>query len=120
MSGLPEEEHSAVGTVQVTMPATGGVSSAELVAWLKRPGERVEPEEALCLVEWDGQRAEVTAPAAGVLRMISVGPGRTVATGNSLALIDVGVLDAVRDAAPRRRFTPEPEVKELADSVPRG
>jgi len=73
------------------MPDTGGVLNAEIVAWLKRPGEQVEEEEALCLVAWGGQRAEITAPARGVLRMIAVGAGKTVAAGNSLALIDIGV-----------------------------
>ena len=113
MSALPTDAaRSGVGTVQVTMPDLGGARSADIVAWLKCPGEQVDAEEALCLVAWDGQRAEITAPAAGVLRMIAVGAGKSVATGSSLALIDISVRETGHE------LVPEPLLRDAPVAAP--
>jgi pyruvate/2-oxoglutarate dehydrogenase complex dihydrolipoamide acyltransferase (E2) component len=82
---------SASATVEVTMPETGSPEMARLSAWLKRPGETVQVEEAICLVAWAGSSAEVASPAAGVLRMVAVAAGDQLTIGGALAVIDVGV-----------------------------
>ena len=79
------------GTVEVTMPETGSSEGASVLAWLKQPGEQVKAEEPICLVAWDDVTAEVTSPAAGVMRMLALAPGNRAETGGSLAIIDVGV-----------------------------
>lgn len=73
------------------MPETGSPNGASVLAWLKQPGEEVEDEEPICLVAWDEVTAEVTSPAAGVMRMLALAPGNRAQTGGSLAIIDVGV-----------------------------
>jgi 2-oxoglutarate dehydrogenase E2 component (dihydrolipoamide succinyltransferase) len=104
-------EAGETGTVEVTMPDTGTGQGAAVVAWLKQPGEGVEADEPICVVAWDDNTGEVTSPATGVLRMLAVAPGDEVATGTSLAVVDVGV------RAPRRPPTPPPPRPE---TLPRG
>jgi len=91
------------------MPETGSGHGATVVAWLKHPGERVEAEEPICLVAWDEFSAEVTSPAAGVLRMLAVAPGEAAATGASLAVIDVGLRSPIPEPTEPPLVEPEPE-----------
>jgi pyruvate/2-oxoglutarate dehydrogenase complex dihydrolipoamide acyltransferase (E2) component len=79
------------GTVEVTMPATGANEPVVLAAWLKHPGDRVADDEAICVVDLRGDRAEVASPAAGVLRMVTASAGQRVIVGSALAIIDVAV-----------------------------
>jgi pyruvate/2-oxoglutarate dehydrogenase complex dihydrolipoamide acyltransferase (E2) component len=81
-------------TVEVTMPATASPRPARLLGWLKRPGQAIAAEEALCRIYYEGQEAEIASPADGVLRMLAVGAGHATPTGATLALIDVGAPEA--------------------------
>ena len=61
----------------VVLPKWGlTMLDATLVEWLKQEGERVEVDDAICLVETDKVDAEVTAPVAGVLGPLLVHEGR--------------------------------------------
>jgi 2-oxoglutarate dehydrogenase E2 component (dihydrolipoamide succinyltransferase) len=60
---------------------------ATLVEWLKQEGERVEVDDAVCLVETDKVDAEVTAPVAGVLGPPLVQKDDVVAVGTKLTTI---------------------------------
>ena len=61
----------------VVLPKWGlTMLDATLVEWLKQEGERVEVDDAICLVETDKVDAEVTAPVAGVLGPPLVAEGR--------------------------------------------
>jgi pyruvate/2-oxoglutarate dehydrogenase complex dihydrolipoamide acyltransferase (E2) component len=102
-------EGDAVTSVAVTMPETGSEAVARMIAWHRGRGESVETHEPLCIVAWDGVTAEIESPASGVLEMLVVAPGQPIATGATLARIDV---PAEREPAP----PPEPE----PDPVPLG
>ena len=58
-----------------------------IVAWLKRPGERVTKGEPLFQVETDKAVTEVEAPADGVLERIVRGEGTRVPVGDIVATI---------------------------------
>ena len=86
------------------MPDTGSSARASVIAWRRRPGDAVEAGEALCVVAWEGNTAEIESPASGFLRMLAVGAGQSALTGATLALIDV----AVRvEAEPEPQSEPE-------------
>ena len=85
---------TASSTVEVTMPATGSEAPITVAAWLKQPGERVSGQEAICVVEWESQRAELASPADGVLRMVTVAARQRVIAGSTLAVIDTAVTAA--------------------------
>jgi pyruvate/2-oxoglutarate dehydrogenase complex dihydrolipoamide acyltransferase (E2) component len=71
------------------MPQAGTESGkARILAWLKRPGETVQPDEPICRVSADGAIAEIVSPDAGTVRRILVGVGASVEEGHSLAEIE--------------------------------
>jgi pyruvate/2-oxoglutarate dehydrogenase complex dihydrolipoamide acyltransferase (E2) component len=61
---------------------------ATVVRWLRGVGERVEEGEPIALLETDKATVELEAPEAGVLAVIEVEPGATVAVTERLAVID--------------------------------
>ena len=89
-------------TVEVTMPPTGSEAPVTVTAWLKHPGETVADQEAICVVEWGEDSAEVASPAHGVLRMVTVAAGERLIVGSTLAVVDVAL------AAKPGRFSPGP------------
>jgi 2-oxoglutarate dehydrogenase E2 component (dihydrolipoamide succinyltransferase) len=64
------------------------VADATLVAWRKKPGDRVARDENLVDLETDKVVLEVPAPADGVLEEIKVGDGGTVTSGDLLAVLN--------------------------------
>lgn len=74
---------------EVTMPVLGlTMESGTIQKWLKQPGEHVEKEEPLFVVETDKAAIEVGAPASGTLTRIIVPEGGTAPTGQPIAEID--------------------------------
>ena len=72
----------------VVLPKWGlTMLDATLVEWLKQEGERVEVDDAVCLVETDKVDAEVTAPVAGVLGPQLVQKDAVVTVGTTLTTI---------------------------------
>ena len=72
----------------VVLPKWGlTMLDATLVEWLKHEGERVEVDDAICLVETDKVDAEVTAPVAGVLGPLLVEKDEVVSVGARLTTI---------------------------------
>ncbi|HLN49709.1 MAG TPA: 2-oxoglutarate dehydrogenase complex dihydrolipoyllysine-residue succinyltransferase [Steroidobacteraceae bacterium] len=76
-------------TIEVRVPQLPeSVADATLVAWRKRPGDTVARDENLVDLETDKVVLEVPAPAAGVLKEITLTDGTTVTSGQILALIE--------------------------------
>jgi 2-oxoglutarate dehydrogenase E2 component (dihydrolipoamide succinyltransferase) len=77
------------------------VADATLVAWHRKVGESVRRDENLVDLETDKVVLEVPAPANGVLKEIRIGDGKTVTSGEVLAVIEPG--EAPAEAAPAAR-----------------
>ena len=72
----------------VVLPKWGlTMLDATLVEWLKQEGDRVEVDDAICIVETDKVDAEVTAPVAGVLGPLLVENDAVVTVGTALTSI---------------------------------
>jgi pyruvate dehydrogenase E2 component (dihydrolipoamide acetyltransferase)/2-oxoglutarate dehydrogenase E2 component (dihydrolipoamide succinyltransferase) len=72
----------------VTMPQLGMAQDAgRIVAWLKKPGERVAAGDALFEVETDKATMEVEAQAGGYLTDVRAGEGEDVPVGRVIARI---------------------------------
>jgi len=56
--------------------------------WLKKPGDRVEEDEPIAVIETEKVATELESPETGVLKEILVGEGETVDVGTVLARID--------------------------------
>lgn len=96
-SGIGAQPPGGAGpsaTVAVTMPDIGTPSGeAKIVAWRKRPGERIRADEAICLVAIDDARAEVVAAEAGRVLRLLANVGDMIRAGAPLA-------ELIRESAP--------------------
>jgi 2-oxoglutarate dehydrogenase E2 component (dihydrolipoamide succinyltransferase) len=80
-----------------------------LTKWLKKPGERVERDEALFEISTDKVDTEIPAPAAGVLADVLVQEGATVAINTVVARIDEsGTAPAAAPPPPQAAAEPVP------------
>jgi pyruvate dehydrogenase E2 component (dihydrolipoamide acetyltransferase) len=76
-------------TTPMKLPQFGmGMNEAQIVAWLKAAGDRVEKGEPLLEVEAAKTNVEVVAPVSGVLQQILAQVGETVPVYHVVALIE--------------------------------
>jgi pyruvate/2-oxoglutarate dehydrogenase complex dihydrolipoamide acyltransferase (E2) component len=72
----------------ITVPIMGeGIRSAKVVALLKKPGDKIELDDALCEVETDKAVYPIEASFAGVMGEWKVEVGATVSIGQELGTI---------------------------------
>ncbi|MFQ5845721.1 MAG: dihydrolipoamide acetyltransferase family protein [Planctomycetota bacterium] len=84
---------------EVVMPQMGeSIAEGTVTKWLKRPGEKVDRDEALLEISTDKVDTEIPSPEAGVLGRILVEEGRTVEVGTALAIL-VAAGEEVPEAA---------------------
>jgi 2-oxoglutarate dehydrogenase E2 component (dihydrolipoamide succinyltransferase) len=87
--------------VEIKVPTLGeSVTEATVAKWLKKAGDTVTVDEALCELETDKVTVEVNATAAGVLAKLMVDEGGTVQVGAVLCVIEEGAGAAAAPAAP--------------------
>lgn len=73
----------------VVMPQMGeSIVEGTLTKWLKKPGEKVERDEALFEISTDKVDTEIPSPAAGTLSEVLVEEGKTVGVNTVVARID--------------------------------
>jgi len=90
--------------IEIKVPALGeSVTEATVAKWLKKAGDAVAVDQALCELETDKVTVEVTATAAGTISQVLVEEGGTVQVGGVLCLIEPGAGAAAAPAAPAAR-----------------
>ena len=77
-------------SIDLTVPDLGGFSEIPVIEVLVQPGERVEKETPLVMLESDKATMEVPASAAGVVKDIRVKVGDKVSQGSVLVTVDSG------------------------------
>jgi 2-oxoglutarate dehydrogenase E2 component (dihydrolipoamide succinyltransferase) len=74
--------------VDVKVPSVGeSISEVTIASWLKKDGDMVKLDEAICSIESDKATLEISAPKAGKLKIL-VKEGETVAIGTKVAEVD--------------------------------
>ncbi len=74
--------------VEVKVPAVGeSITEVTIAAWLKKDGDIVKMDEAICSIESDKATLEISAPKAGKLKILSP-EGATVKIGDKVAEVD--------------------------------
>ncbi|MEI7822899.1 MAG: dihydrolipoyllysine-residue succinyltransferase, partial [Verrucomicrobiota bacterium] len=100
-------------SLEVKIPAVGeSVTSGMISAWLKKDGDAVAKGDALLTLETDKVSTEITADAAGTLR-IRVQAGAEVKIGEVVATIEAGAAAPAKAAAEK---TAEPKPAEAKSS----
>ncbi|HUF11414.1 MAG TPA: 2-oxoglutarate dehydrogenase, E2 component, dihydrolipoamide succinyltransferase [Rhodothermales bacterium] len=87
---LPQGSATPVSStvVEVTMPKMGeSVMEGTVLVWHKKPGDKIEADEALLEIGTDKVDSEIPSPTSGIVQEISVAEGETVAVGTRLATI---------------------------------
>src|SRR5438552_7527538 len=111
----PRPATAATNTQSITVPIMGeGIRSAKIVALLKKPGDSIELDDALCEVETDKAVYPIESSFAGTMGQWKVEVGATVEIGQKLGNILTEFADQV-EATPRepvaavagRGLTPE-------------
>ncbi|XP_023634170.1 dihydrolipoyllysine-residue succinyltransferase component of 2-oxoglutarate dehydrogenase complex 2, mitochondrial isoform X2 [Capsella rubella] len=101
-------------TVEAVVPHMGeSITDGTLANFLKKPGERVEADEAIAQIETDKVTIDIASPASGVIQEFLVKEGDTVEPGTKVAIISKS--EAVSHAAPTQKV---PETSEPKPAPP--
>ncbi len=100
-------------TIQtVVVPDLGGAETVEVIELGLAPGDNVEVEDSLLVLESDKATMDIPSPATGVFTKYLVEEGATVSVGDPIAEIEVSA-DAVEEA-PQVEAAPEEPVIQAA------
>jgi pyruvate dehydrogenase E2 component (dihydrolipoamide acetyltransferase) len=105
--------------VDIVMPQMGeSIFEGTITKWLKKPGDKVERDEPLFEISTDKVDAEIPSPAAGILKEIKVGEGKTVPIQTVVGVIDAagapagaGASSSAAAPAPAKAAAPAPSPK---------
>lgn len=99
----------------VKLPNIGDFDEVEVIELLVKPGDVVEEEQALLVLESDKATMEIPSPLAGVVKKLLVGVGDRVGEGQPIALLEVSEQDdgasaegAATNEPDERKTPPEP------------
>ncbi|MEI6412548.1 MAG: dihydrolipoamide acetyltransferase family protein [Bacteroidota bacterium] len=93
--------------VELVMPKMGeSIMEATILKWRKKPGDRVELDEAVLDIATDKVDSEVPSPIAGTLVEILFQENDVVAINKTIAIIETEVSASVPAASPAVAQTP--------------
>ena len=76
--------------MRVIVPDIGDAKDVEVIELCVSPGDRVETNDALIVIESDKASMEIPSPAAGVVQSLEVEIGAHVNTGDAIAELETG------------------------------
>ena len=104
--------------VDVKVPSVGeSISEVTIASWLKKDGDMVKLDEAICSIESDKATLEISAPKAGKLKVL-VKEGETVAIGTKVAEVDETATAGAAAPIPAVATKPEPVKPVTQESAP--
>jgi len=86
-----------VSIQEVRVPDLGGADEVEVIEISVSPGDSVEQEQSLIVVESDKATVELPSPAAGTIQEIKVSVGDKVTQGDLVALLETAQAQAARE-----------------------
>lgn len=95
----------------VKLPDVGDFDSIDVIEVLVSPGDTVEAEQSLIVLESDKATMEIPSPKAGVVEQVVVKVGDQIAEGHEIITLQVGDAPAVSAApeAPAAEAAKQPE-----------
>jgi pyruvate dehydrogenase E2 component (dihydrolipoamide acetyltransferase) len=89
---------------EFVMPALGAdMEAGRLIAWIKKPGDRVERGEIIAEIDTDKGLIEVECFATGVVEKLLINPGDKVPVGTVLAIIREEGMEARETERPKEK-----------------
>jgi 2-oxoglutarate dehydrogenase E2 component (dihydrolipoamide succinyltransferase) len=93
--------------VDVKVPSVGeSISEVTIASWLKKDGDMVKLDEAICSIESDKATLEISAPKAGKLKIL-IKEGETVSIGTKVAEVDETVSAPASVPSPKAPEAPQ-------------
>jgi 2-oxoglutarate dehydrogenase E2 component (dihydrolipoamide succinyltransferase) len=82
--------------VELKIPAVGeSITEVQIGDWLKQPGERVERDAGLVVIETDKATVELPAPVAGTVTKLLKKKGDTATVGEVIGYMEEGAAGSV-------------------------
>ena len=104
--------------VDVKVPSVGeSISEVTIASWLKKDGDMVKLDEAICSIESDKATLEIAAPKAGKLKIL-VKEGETVAIGVKVAEVDETASASASTATAAAPVAQEPKASTTDKNFP--
>jgi pyruvate dehydrogenase E2 component (dihydrolipoamide acetyltransferase) len=103
-------------TIEVKVPDIGNYADVPVIEVLVADGETVEAEQPLLVLESDKATLEVPAPAAGVVRGITIKVGDKVSEGHAICTLELAGEAAAAEPAPQK--APPAAVAEASAPAP--
>jgi pyruvate dehydrogenase E2 component (dihydrolipoamide acetyltransferase) len=101
--------------LEIAVPDLGGLKDAPVLELLVRPGDEVQEQDPLLLLESDKATIEVPAPRRGIVRELRVGVGARVSQGTPILMLEPAGADSATSEplalAPSARSGPPLESK---------
>lgn len=95
--------------IEIIVPQLAeSVTEGTIAAWLKQPGDKINPGDYIVELETDKVNVEINADTGGILKEVLKQPGDTVQVGEVIAYIAIGEESVA---------TPEPKVVEEVKEV---
>jgi 2-oxoglutarate dehydrogenase E2 component (dihydrolipoamide succinyltransferase) len=95
--------------VELRIPAVGeSITEVQLGEWRKQPGERVERDTGIIVIETDKATVELPAPVSGTITKLLKKSGDTAAVGEVIGYMEEGEVAAGAGAAAGRSAGAEP------------
>ncbi len=102
---------------QITVPDLGGMDEVEVIEICVQPGDSINEEESLVVLEGDKASMEVPAPMTGIIHSLLVKVGDKVSSDSPLALIDAAGSETPAEPAPSASSEPEVETQAAPEPV---
>ncbi len=78
-----------MATKNVQLPEIGeGVTEGELVNWLVKPGDKIEPDQAIAELMTDKATVEVPSPIGGIVKELKFKEGDVITVGSVVVTVD--------------------------------
>lgn len=94
--------------IEIKVPDVGNVTDIDIVEVLIKPGDTVELEQTVAVLETDKASMDLPSSAAGTIQQVFIKKGDKVSEGSLIATVQAGA------AAPAAAKTEEPEPKAAA------
>lgn len=90
---------------EIKIPDIGGAENVDVIEILVAPGDKVQKEDSLIVLEGDKATMEIPSPETGVIESIAVKTGDKVSQGHVILTLKVGA----GEAAPSKETSEKPK-----------
>lgn len=97
---------------EIKVPNIGDFSGVDVIEVLAKPGDRVNPEDALITLESDKATMEVPSPEGGIVKDVLISVGDKVSEGIAILTLETAA------ASPEQPPAGEPAASDVVDDKP--